>query len=273
MSTAACRLLAGMPRQTCDGSVADAACLHDSEEVYQNGGALPSVHGGCLRALTGDQVFLHEDGSVTGASLWLSRHPPRVTREFVHTFSVQAPWAFPQSAGAVEAADSHAPDACLSPQGECEDPSARAPTDCGDVTAQVVLSKISSLMNEMTCMESSLAHLRQEMDQEQSADDATDENGGAFVRSARDTRSQTAARNKPQGTLHTTSGDSRSRTLRRLRARLPEALKWLESKCGRQPLRAVPGRSLARTGRSPARSAVQQNLSVRTNPPARSAVR
>jgi hypothetical protein len=56
-------------------------------------GAPPTVPGGILRALQGEQVWLDmESGEIYGAALWLSQKPPQASRSFVRTFDICLPW-------------------------------------------------------------------------------------------------------------------------------------------------------------------------------------
>lgn len=156
------------------------------------------VEGGALRALRNERVFVDlTDGMISGASLWLSRRPPRATRGFLRTYDICVPWA------EVAAGPSAAVDACTSVMDHLGTPSSQggqsspgssiSPARPGsakgrieplqaagvvehpgqDVSPEQVLRRISGLMAEMSAMETSLTNLREELDQE--ADELTSE--------------------------------------------------------------------------------------------------
>ncbi|CAJ1381475.1 unnamed protein product [Effrenium voratum] len=61
--------------------------------VFAGAGSVPPVlPNHAIRALLGEEVFLEADGSLRGASLWLSMRPPKATRQFLKTFDLCLPW-------------------------------------------------------------------------------------------------------------------------------------------------------------------------------------
>lgn len=70
------------------------ADAEDAAPAFGAAGVPPTVPGGALRALRGEQVWLQvESGAITGAALWLSQMPPKASRKFVRTFDICLPWA------------------------------------------------------------------------------------------------------------------------------------------------------------------------------------
>eukprot|EP00930_Biecheleria_cincta_P029389 TRINITY_DN20453_c0_g1_i2.p1 TRINITY_DN20453_c0_g1~~TRINITY_DN20453_c0_g1_i2.p1 ORF type:complete len:1406 (-),score=194.60 TRINITY_DN20453_c0_g1_i2:140-4204(-) len=86
--------------------------------VAPGAASVPAVMpSGVIRGLLGQDVLLDEaDGSITGASLWMSMRPPQAGRRYLHTMDICLPWAEavappPESSAHVPLADSsgHAP--------------------------------------------------------------------------------------------------------------------------------------------------------------------
>eukprot|EP00931_Biecheleriopsis_adriatica_P103222 TRINITY_DN7808_c0_g1_i1.p1 TRINITY_DN7808_c0_g1~~TRINITY_DN7808_c0_g1_i1.p1 ORF type:complete len:732 (-),score=187.02 TRINITY_DN7808_c0_g1_i1:36-2231(-) len=206
----------------------------------------PVLPGHALRALMGQEVCLDEaDGSISGASLWLSMRPPKAARSFLQTFDICVPWAearretFAPSLKQLEsprqspsnrsrsASSSSAtagaggvlvgsPRSNASAGGLPSSPevtSRTARTAGEELTPEQVLKRISGIMTEMTAMEASLGNLREELEK---AEDLEPE---LSLGDRRSTRGLAVA---PK--VQEQEATRRSR----LRSRLPEALSWLE---------------------------------------------
>lgn len=66
----------------------------DAPPAFTSAGAPPTLPGGVLRALRGEEVWMDmSSGAITGAALWLAQKPPEATRNFVRTFDICLPWA------------------------------------------------------------------------------------------------------------------------------------------------------------------------------------
>lgn len=81
-----------------------AAGAVDAPPAFVAAGAPPTVPGGVLKALSGEEVWLDlGSGAITGAALWLAQKPPKASRSFIRTFDICLPWSEACAPGDCEA--------------------------------------------------------------------------------------------------------------------------------------------------------------------------
>lgn len=184
-----------------------------------SGPVLPVLADHALRALLGEEVWLDPDGSLHGASLWLSM-TPQASRRFLQTFDICLPEvpSVPSAASAPlqEVSIQTSPRQGQLVSGSSQEASPKVTPKhqrgADDVTPERVLQRISGLMTEMTAMETSLENLREQMEKEEAQHldlepllELEEEDEGC--------KPLAAPKQEPRS---------------RLRSRLPASLSWLE---------------------------------------------
>jgi len=215
-----------------------------------SGPVLPVLADHAIRALLGEEVWLDPDGSLHGASLWLSMTPPQASRRFLQTFDICLPEEVPSampSAPLQEVSIQTSPRQGQLMSGSSQEASPKVTPKhqrgAEDVTPERVLQRISGLMTEMTAMETSLENLREQMEKAPDLDlepllELEEDEG--FMPPA-------APKQEPRS---------------RLRSRLPASLSWLEEAARKgRPSIPMQSRSHApkRAPRNPRRAGLRSS--------------